>query len=61
MKRRKKRRASGDVPTREDMKSFGKTLGNFMDERGMRTPTEKRFIERIREGVKRRIAKDEKP
>lgn len=61
MKRRKKRRASGDVPTREDMQAFGKTLGNFMDERGMRTPTEKRFIERIREGVKRRIAKDEKP
>ena len=61
MKRRKKRRASGDVPTREDMQSFAKTLGKFMDERGMRTPTEKRFIERIREGVKRRIAKDEKP
>jgi hypothetical protein len=61
MKRRKKRRASGDVPTRDDMQDFAKTLGNFMDERGMRTPTEKRFIERIREGVKRRIAKDEKP
>lgn len=61
MKRRKKRRASGDVPTRDDMRDFGKSLGEFMDKRGMRTPTEKRFIERVRTGVKRRIAKDENP
>lgn len=57
-KKRKKRRVSGDVPTREDMRSFAKTLGEFMDERGMRTPTEKRFIARIQQGVKRRTGKD---
>ncbi len=53
-----KRRKSGDVPSKADMKAFSASLGDFIDRRGLRTPGERAFIKRVRDGVKRREDKD---
>jgi hypothetical protein len=54
-----KRRKSGDVPSKADMKAFSASLGDFIDRRGLRTPGERAFIKRVRDGVKRREEKDQ--
>lgn len=61
MPRKVKRRSVNDVPSRAETQSLADALGNFMDKRGMRPPGHKAFVERIREGVKRRQARKTKP
>ena len=55
-KERKQRRASSDVPTKSQMQEIGAASDRVIDRRGMRSPGEKRQIERTREGVRRRQA-----
>lgn len=55
-KARKKRRASSDVPTKTQMQAIASALDAEIDRRGLRSPAEKRQIERTREAVRRRQA-----
>ena len=49
-------RPERDVPTKKEMQAIGATLDAEIDRRGLRSPGEKRQIERTREGVRRRQA-----
>lgn len=55
-KARKQRRASSDVPSKSQMRAISAALDAEIDRRGLRSPEEKRRIERTREGVRRRQA-----
>lgn len=55
-KARKQRRASSDVPSKSQMRAISAALDAEIDRRGLRSPGEKRQIERTREGVRRRQA-----
>lgn len=60
MPRKRTPKQINEVPTRAETQSLADALGNFMDKRGMRPPGHKAFVERIREGVKRRQARKTK-
>ena len=49
-------RPERDVPTKKEMQALSAALDAEIDRRGLRSPGEKRQIERTREGVRRRQA-----
>jgi hypothetical protein len=52
----KKPRKKSDVPGKATLQSMKDALTAYMDKRGMRSPREKAYGERIKQGVKRRQA-----
>jgi hypothetical protein len=51
----KKPRKTSDVP-KASLQSMKDALAAYMDKRGMRSAREKAYVERIKQGVKRRQA-----
>jgi hypothetical protein len=52
----KKPRKKSDVPGKATLQSMKDALSAYMDKRGMRSAREKAYVERIKQGVKRRQA-----
>jgi hypothetical protein len=52
----KKPRTNSDVPGKKTLQSMKDALAAYMDKRGMRSAREKAYVERIKQGVKRRQA-----
>jgi hypothetical protein len=52
----KKPRKTSDVPGKASLQSMKDALAAYMDKRGMRSAREKAYVERIKQGVKRRQA-----
>jgi hypothetical protein len=52
----KKPRTNSDAPGKKTLQSMKDALVAYMDKRGMRSAREKAYVERIKQGVKRRQA-----